>query len=137
MTQVNSCVSEPTLLTTSLSRHLVNRNPVFKVFFAHLQAYTFSSGIHVSLVHYLYAQPNILHKHREHRTIGTHMHKVCFKIFHSFKIKGVANAKKLLSWLVDCARAWCSIICCQFSRVAKLLFPFPDSASNVLLSEIG
>lgn len=75
--------------------------------------------------------------HREHRAIDRHVQKVCFKAIHNFKIKGAADAKKYLIWLVDYARAWCSIICCQYPRQAKLLFLFPDSASYILLSEIG
>ena len=140
MIQVSSYVSEPTWLTTSLSRHLVNRNPVFKVSFAHLQVYTFVYLVyiyHLIIGAIAICTANILHMHRKHRAIDTHMQKVCFKTIYSFKVKGVANAKECLPWLVDYARAWCSIICCKYPREAKLLFPFPDSASYVLLSEIG
>lgn len=63
--------------------------------------------------------------------------KICFKTTHSFKRKGVANAKKRLPWLVDNIRAQGSMICCQYPKETKLLFPFPDSASYKLLSEIG
>lgn len=75
--------------------------------------------------------------HKEPRAIDTHRQKMCSKTTHSFKIKGVANAKKCLPRLVDNTRAQCSMICCQYPREAKLLFPFPDSASYILLSEIG
>lgn len=48
-----------------------------------------------------------------------------------------ASARKCLPRLVDKTRTQCSMICCQYPREAKLLFPFPDSASYILLSEIG
>lgn len=72
--------------------------------------------------------------HKEPRAIGTHKRSA---LKHSFKRKGGANAKKCLPWLVDNPKAQCSMICCQYPREAKLLFLFPDSASHILLSEIG
>lgn len=48
----SSYVSDPTLLTTFLSRYLVNRNSIFQVSFTHLEVYMFVSGIHLSFDHW-------------------------------------------------------------------------------------
>lgn len=140
MIQFRFCVSEPVRLSASLSWHWNSEQKLLFQFFLHTFRRSHICIWYISLkavVAQFYVQLYILHMHKEPRAIGTHRQKNYFKTTHSFKIKGVANAKKCLPRLVDSTRAHCSMICCQYPGEAKLLFPFPDSASYILLSEIG
>lgn len=90
------------------------------------------------MVAQLFVQLYILQMHKEPRAIGTHKSSALKLLIKGKDWQMPRSVCQLTTpGLVDNTRAQCSVICCQYPREAKLLFPFPESASYILLSETG